>query len=36
MRSALCDLIESVPGFELVGWADDADSAAERAVQTRH
>jgi DNA-binding NarL/FixJ family response regulator len=34
MRAALCDLIESVPGLELVGWADDADSAAERARQT--
>jgi DNA-binding NarL/FixJ family response regulator len=34
MRSALCDLIESVPGLELVGWAEDADSAAERAEQT--
>jgi DNA-binding NarL/FixJ family response regulator len=35
MRSALCDLIESVPGLELVGWAEDADSAAERAAQTQ-
>jgi DNA-binding NarL/FixJ family response regulator len=34
MRSALCDLIESVPGLELVGWAEDATSAAERASET--
>jgi DNA-binding NarL/FixJ family response regulator len=34
MRSALCALIESVPGLELVGWAEDADSAAERAEET--
>jgi DNA-binding NarL/FixJ family response regulator len=34
MRSALCDLIDSVPSLELVGYAGDADSAAARAIET--
>ena len=34
MRSALCDLIASVPGLLLVGSADDADAAGEQAVAT--
>ena len=34
MRSALCDLIASVPSLELVGQADDANSAAARATET--
>jgi DNA-binding NarL/FixJ family response regulator len=34
MRSALCDLIESVPALELVGSAGDADAAGEQAIAT--
>jgi len=32
MRSALCDLIESVPALQLVGSAADADAAAIDAI----
>jgi DNA-binding NarL/FixJ family response regulator len=35
MRSALCDLVDSVPGLQLVGSAGDADAAAEQAIATR-
>lgn len=34
MRSALCDLIESVSALELAGSAGDADSAGEQALAT--
>jgi DNA-binding NarL/FixJ family response regulator len=34
MRSALCDLIDSVPALELVSSAGDADAAAEMAMAT--
>jgi DNA-binding NarL/FixJ family response regulator len=34
MRSALCDLIESVPSLQLVGSAGDADAAGEQAIAT--
>jgi DNA-binding NarL/FixJ family response regulator len=34
MRSALCDLIDSVPGLRLVGSAGDADAAGDRALET--
>lgn len=35
MRSALGDLIESVPGLQLTGVATDADSAGDAAARTR-
>jgi DNA-binding NarL/FixJ family response regulator len=35
MRSALCDLVDSVPGLQLVGSAGDADAAADQAMTTR-
>jgi DNA-binding NarL/FixJ family response regulator len=35
MRSALGDLIESVPGLKLTGVATDADSAGEAAARSR-
>jgi DNA-binding NarL/FixJ family response regulator len=34
MRSALCDLIDSVPGLLLVGSEGDADAAGDRALET--
>jgi DNA-binding NarL/FixJ family response regulator len=34
MRSALCDLVESVATLELVGFAVDADAAGEQAIAT--
>ena len=34
MRSALCDLIDSVPSLQLVGSAGDADAAGEQAIAT--
>ena len=34
MRSALCDLVDSVAGLLLVGSAGDADAAGERALET--
>jgi DNA-binding NarL/FixJ family response regulator len=34
MRSALCDLVDSVSALELVGYAGDADAAGERAIAT--
>jgi DNA-binding NarL/FixJ family response regulator len=35
MRSALCDLVDSVPGLQLVSSAGDADAAADQAMTTR-
>jgi DNA-binding NarL/FixJ family response regulator len=34
MRSALCDLVDSVPALQLVGSAGDADGAGEQAIAT--
>jgi DNA-binding NarL/FixJ family response regulator len=34
MRSALCDLVDSVSALELVGYAEDADAAGEQAIAT--
>lgn len=34
MRSALCDLVESVAALQLVGSAADADAAGEQAIAT--